>query len=104
MSAKAPCTIHLILIKADLIHATEKLGFPPFSGDGAYLTRHVVGELTGALGQRRDVIAVQNCYVLDPYSVVQLNQFSAAFLEQRTVDRERYGLVSPVTQIEWCLC
>ena len=43
-----------ILIKADLIEGTQKVGFPPFSGDGEYLTRHVVGELTGALGQPHD--------------------------------------------------
>ena len=43
-----------IVIKADLIEATKKLGFPPFSGDGEYLTRHIVSELTGALGQPHD--------------------------------------------------
>ncbi len=43
-----------ILIKADLIQATKKLGFPPFSGDGEYLTSHVVSELTGALGKPHD--------------------------------------------------
>lgn len=43
-----------IVIKADLIEATEKLGFPPFSGDGEYLTRHITSELTGALGQPHD--------------------------------------------------
>lgn len=43
-----------ILIKADLIQATKKLGFPPFSGDGEYLTRHFVSELTGALGKPHD--------------------------------------------------
>jgi predicted nucleotidyltransferase len=43
-----------ILIKADLIQTTRKLGFPPFSGDGEYLTTHVVSELTGALGKPHD--------------------------------------------------
>jgi predicted nucleotidyltransferase len=43
-----------ILIKADLIQATNKLGFPPFSGDGEYLTRHIVSELAGALGKPHD--------------------------------------------------
>lgn len=43
-----------ILIKADLIQATTKLGFPPFSGDGEYLTRHIVSDLTGALGKPHD--------------------------------------------------
>ncbi len=43
-----------IVIKADLIEATKKLGFPPFSGDGEYLTRHIISELTGALGQPHD--------------------------------------------------
>lgn len=43
-----------ILVKADLIQATKKLGFPPFSGDGEYLTRHIAEELTGALGKPHD--------------------------------------------------
>ncbi len=43
-----------IVIKADLIEATTELGFPPFSGDGEYLTRHVISELTGALGHPHD--------------------------------------------------
>lgn len=47
-------TLDEILVKADLIQATRKLGFPPFSGDGEYLTRHVVSELTGALGKPHD--------------------------------------------------
>jgi predicted nucleotidyltransferase len=43
-----------IVIKADLIEATKELGFPPFSGDGEYLTRHIISELTGALGHPHD--------------------------------------------------
>ena len=43
-----------ILVKADLIQATKRLGFPPFSGDGEYLTRHIISELTGALGKPHD--------------------------------------------------
>ncbi len=47
-------TLDEILVKADLIQATRKLGFPPFSGDGEYLTRHVVSELRDALGKPHD--------------------------------------------------
>jgi len=43
-----------ILVKADLIQASKKQGFPPFSGDGEYLTRHIIAELTDALGQPHD--------------------------------------------------
>jgi predicted nucleotidyltransferase len=43
-----------ILVKADLIDATRKFGFPPFSGDGEYLIRHIVSELTDALGKPHD--------------------------------------------------
>lgn len=43
-----------IVIKADLIEATKRQQFPPFSGDGEYLTRHLISELTGALGHPHD--------------------------------------------------
>jgi hypothetical protein len=43
-----------ILIKADLIAATRKLGIPEFSGGGEYLTHYTVGELVDTLGTRED--------------------------------------------------
>ena len=43
-----------ILVKADLIEATKKLGLPEFSGDGQYLTHHAVGELVDTLGKPED--------------------------------------------------
>jgi predicted nucleotidyltransferase len=43
-----------ILVKADLIQATKKLGYPPFSGDGEYLTRHIIANLVDALGHPHD--------------------------------------------------
>jgi predicted nucleotidyltransferase len=43
-----------ILLKADLIQTVRKLGYPPFSGDGEYLTRHIITELISALGQPHD--------------------------------------------------
>jgi predicted nucleotidyltransferase len=43
-----------ILLKADLIQTVKKLGYPPFSGDGEYLTRHFIPDLVGALGQPHD--------------------------------------------------
>jgi predicted nucleotidyltransferase len=43
-----------ILIKADLIEATEKLGFPEFSGDGEYLAHHTLEELVKKLGTPHD--------------------------------------------------
>ena len=43
-----------ILIKAELIEATRKLGFPEFSGDGEYLTHYTVDDLVDTLGTRDD--------------------------------------------------
>lgn len=43
-----------ILIKADLIRATEKLGIEEFSGDGEYLTHYTVEDLITTLGKRED--------------------------------------------------
>jgi predicted nucleotidyltransferase len=43
-----------IRVKADLIEATDKLGFPEFSGDGKYLTAYAVHELIDTLGSSRD--------------------------------------------------
>lgn len=43
-----------IIIKADLIKATRAQGFPPFSGDGKYLTVHFLNALRESLGQSND--------------------------------------------------
>ncbi len=43
-----------ICIKADLIDATRKLGFPEFSGDGRYLTHYSVHDFTKTLGTPED--------------------------------------------------
>lgn len=43
-----------ILIKADLIEATRKLGIPDFSGDGEYLQHYGVNELVRTLGTPED--------------------------------------------------
>lgn len=43
-----------ILIKADLIEATRKLGIPDFSGGGEYLKHYTVKELIGTLGTPED--------------------------------------------------
>ena len=43
-----------ILIKADLINATRKIGIPDFSGDGEYLTHYTVAELVENLGLPED--------------------------------------------------
>jgi predicted nucleotidyltransferase len=43
-----------ILVKADLIESSKRLGLPEFSGDGQYLTHHTDKELIGTLGQPED--------------------------------------------------
>ncbi|HXR98799.1 MAG TPA: nucleotidyltransferase domain-containing protein [Terriglobales bacterium] len=43
-----------IRIQSELIAATSALGFPQFSGDGAYLKHYSVGELVSSLGTRQD--------------------------------------------------
>jgi predicted nucleotidyltransferase len=43
-----------ICLKAELIHATRRCGFQPFSGDGQYLQHHTVRELTSSLGRPDD--------------------------------------------------
>ncbi len=43
-----------ILVKADLIRASQKLLLPKFSGDGQYLVGHTVAELVGTLGKPED--------------------------------------------------
>lgn len=43
-----------ILVKADLIRATQRLRLPKFSGDGQYLVGHTVAELVGTLGKPED--------------------------------------------------
>jgi hypothetical protein len=43
-----------ILIKADLIRATQELGIEEFSGDGEYLTHYTVEDLKRTLGTRED--------------------------------------------------
>ncbi len=55
-SLEAPTLSRLnqILVKADLIEANRKLGFPDFSGDGEYLAHHTVGELLNTLGKPED--------------------------------------------------
>jgi predicted nucleotidyltransferase len=49
-----------ILIKADLIDATRKLGIPDFSGDGEYVKHYTVKELIDTLGTPED--DVQNTF------------------------------------------
>jgi predicted nucleotidyltransferase len=46
--------LNQILVKADLIEASRKHGFPDFSGDGEYLTHHTAGELLDTLGKPED--------------------------------------------------
>lgn len=54
-SAKPAVTrLDEILIKADLIDASRKLGFPEFSGDGEYLKHYTVEELVATLGTPKD--------------------------------------------------
>ncbi len=43
-----------ILIKADLIIATKKLSFPPFSGDGRFLQPHTAQSLIATTGTEAD--------------------------------------------------
>jgi hypothetical protein len=43
-----------ILVKADLIRATKKLGFPPFSGDGKFLEQHTAQKLIATTGTEAD--------------------------------------------------
>jgi predicted nucleotidyltransferase len=43
-----------ILLKAELIQATRKLGFPEFSGDGEYLIHYTIDELVKTTGQPED--------------------------------------------------
>jgi len=43
-----------ILVKADLIEATQRLKIPEFSGDGQYLVHYTVEELIGSLGKPHD--------------------------------------------------
>jgi hypothetical protein len=46
--------LNQILVKADLIEATKRLGLPEFSGDGEFLTHHTVSELLNTLGKPED--------------------------------------------------
>jgi len=43
-----------ILVKADLIRATKKLNFPPFSKDGKFLRPHTVHKLVATAGTEED--------------------------------------------------
>ena len=43
-----------ILIKADLIEATRRLGIQEFSGDGRYLEHYTIDDLTKTLGKPED--------------------------------------------------
>jgi predicted nucleotidyltransferase len=43
-----------IMVKADLIQATRDLKFPPFSGEGEYLTQHTIDDLVKKLGEPDD--------------------------------------------------
>ncbi len=43
-----------ICIKAELIHATKRLGIPDFSGDGEYLGHYSISDLIETLGTRQD--------------------------------------------------
>jgi len=55
-SATEPALSRLdqICVKADLVHATRKLVFPEFSGDGEYLEHYTVGQLVKTLGTPED--------------------------------------------------
>jgi predicted nucleotidyltransferase len=55
-SRKEPALSRLdeILVKADLIDTSRRLGLPEFSGDGQYLVGYTVAELVGALGTPED--------------------------------------------------
>ena len=55
-SRKDPALSRLdeILLKADLIDVSRKLGLPEFSGDGQYLVGYTVAELVGTLGTPED--------------------------------------------------
>jgi len=55
-SRKKPSLSRLdeILVKANLIKATEERGLPKFSGDGQYLVGHTLAELVGTLGKPED--------------------------------------------------
>jgi predicted nucleotidyltransferase len=46
-----------IIIKADLIEATRKLGIQDFSGDGEYLQHYSVHQLVGTLGKPEDDVS-----------------------------------------------
>jgi predicted nucleotidyltransferase len=46
-----------ILIEADLIRATRKLGIPDFSGEGEYLTHYTVEDIVGTLGKPEDDVS-----------------------------------------------
>lgn len=46
-----------IIIKADLIEATRKLGIQDFSGDGEYLQHYSVQQLVGTLGKPEDDVS-----------------------------------------------
>ena len=46
-----------ILVKADLIDTTKKLGIPEFSGDGEYLTHYTAAELIKSLGKPEDDVS-----------------------------------------------
>lgn len=43
-----------ILVQSELIRATKKLGFPPFSKDGRFLHHHMAKRLIDATGDQRD--------------------------------------------------
>jgi len=46
--------LNQILVKADLIETSKKLGLPDFSGDGEYLAHHTAAELSDTLGKPED--------------------------------------------------
>src|SRR5690348_2509435 len=43
-----------IQVKAALIEASQRLNFPPFSGDGEYLSHYTVADLVETLGEPED--------------------------------------------------
>jgi predicted nucleotidyltransferase len=47
-------TIQSTLLKADLIRGSREVGFPPFSGDGAYLQVHMLTDIVGNTGMPVD--------------------------------------------------
>jgi predicted nucleotidyltransferase len=78
-----------VLLKAELIKATRKLGFPDFSGDGEYLQQYSIHKLLKTLGEPEDdakntftarlLLVLEGCCLLgsDVYSHVVKESINA---------------------------